>query len=161
VRGRRVVDAVTLLDAAILTAAEATTDERRACCCYAQATIERWAGLPPATGDLLAAWRIFAGQSPFSPVTIAAIEAGVVEHAGLVPLMSPEPGRWHLVQGWRGTPLAAGVTGHTFLWRAASTEFGIQVDSVIGAGPRQNDRRWADVVAEFKGGLAVAVLRHP
>lgn len=149
---------MTLLDAAALTVP--TTDDERACCCYAQAVVERWAGLPPATGALLASWRLFAGEPPWSPVQAAlASGAAVVAH---VPPAAPslQVGRWHLIQGWRGVPLAPGVTGHTFLWRASSTDRGVQVDSAIPRGPGIRYRAWADVRAEFRGGLAVAVLRR-
>jgi hypothetical protein len=151
---------VTLLDAAATVAPTADTDAERACCCYAQAVIERWAGLPPATGTLLAMWRIFEGQGPWSPVH-AAVQAGVSEQLAVLSHLGPVPERWHLVQGWRGTPFAPGVTGHTFLWRASTATHGWQLDSVIGRGPDMRPRAWADVVREFKGGLAIAVLRRP
>ena len=155
---------MTLLDAITLHDPTVTTSAQRQCCCYAQAVIERWAMLPPATGSLLAMWRIFPElENPWSPVE--AVQAvGLGEQVA-----APIVGRWHLVQGWRtaGDPerVARGETpqgtGHTFLWRASSAEWGRQCDSADPRGPDNSSRRWADVVAEFRGGLAIAVLRRP
>lgn len=137
------------------------TDAERACCCYVQAVVEAAAKLPPATGDLLAKWRIFAGQGPWSPVE-AAVQSGAAVSI-VVPPSNPVlwRGRWHVIQGWRGAPLAAGVTGHTFLWYASDTDpaRGVQFDSAIPRGPGSRTRSWADVLAEFRGGVAVAALR--
>jgi hypothetical protein len=146
---------VTLPRIAARLAPATDTPEEQACCCYHQLVVETWAGLPPATGGLLARWRLFAGQSAWSPID-AVVEVGVGTR-----MTAPVLGRWHSVQIWRGTPFAAGVSGHTFLWFQSDGGWGWQLDCVIGRRPDQRARAWADVVAEAVGGLAIAVLRRP
>ena len=81
------------------------------------------------------------------------------------------PGQWHIVQGWRGTPFAAGVLGHTFLWyQALDGSGGLLLDSAdkrqadglisdtIEDGPAATPTTWAAVQWRYKGGLAVGVL---
>lgn len=152
---------MTLLDAAAIVAPTVDTDDERACCVFGETVVELWAGLPHAEGPLLAAWRLFDGEPPWSPVQ-AAVASGAAESASFPPAAPVAPvGRWLYCQGWRGKPLAPGVTGHTFLLRRASDTRCVQIDSAIPRGVSFRPRAWADVLAEFTGGLAVAVLRKP
>jgi hypothetical protein len=160
----------------VLAAWDDPTDDE--CCVFVQAVCERAYKLPPATGELLAAWRIFDIHWPWTPVQ-AACAAGLCDDAdifeqGIPPTPppfspgSPRAGRWHVVQGWRGTPGAIDpatgklFTGHTFLWLQVNETHGLCLDS-SDKRPASNTlngfRAWSDRVAEFKGGVAVAVLR--
>lgn len=153
---------MTLLDTIATLDPEIDTTTEELCCVYAHAVLERWADLPPAAGSLLAAWRVWDVTDPWSPPR-AAVLAGVG-----VPVDVPTVGRWHLVQGWRRGPdvdedgkLDVGASGHTFLWRASSPTHGLQADSVASRGPAITARTWAAVLAEFRVGVRLAVLRAP
>lgn len=137
------------------------------CCVYAQAVLAAVYG-----GDVVgrapdAQWRIWRGESPWSPV-LAARRAGIASASSL----PPTPGRplvvgaVHLCQGWRGTPLAPGVTGHTWLWYAATERTGYRLDSAgapyrTAPGAECRLTTWAELVAPYVGGVAVAALRMP
>jgi hypothetical protein len=86
-------------------------------------------------------------------------------------------GRWYICQGWRrlsgpdGT-VGPGDTGHTWLWYATSPTHGVVLDSSRSRGPRlggvaytgirdsriPNGRPWAERVAAYPAGVAVALL---
>jgi hypothetical protein len=82
---------------------------------------------------------------------------------------------WHVVQGWRrlsgpGGTVGPGDTGHTWLWLATSPTHGVVLDSTTSRGPRLGGvaftgqalppgRPWAERVAAYPAGIAVAVLR--
>lgn len=95
------------------------------------------------------------------------------------------PGHWYICQGWRqlsGPALVGGVPtidpvkdaskGHTWLWYATSATTGIVLDSSPNRGPRlagvpylgapvdlsHAGRPWAERVAAYPAGIAVAVL---
>jgi hypothetical protein len=134
-----------------------TDDE---CCVFVQAVVERAYGLPPATGLLLSAWRVFDIEEPWSPA-YAAVGAGPAVRV-IQPFEHPLVGLWHVVQGWRGTPGAPGVTGHTFLWLQVTETHGIRLDASDGRKVRDvlhGFEAWAEYIAQFRGGVAVAVLR--
>lgn len=151
---------MTLLKAAVDVLGEWNDPTDDECCVFAQAVLERAYGLAPAEDDLLALWRVFDIARPWSPVQ-AALRTGI---ATLVTMPPDAPalreGRWHLVQGWRGIP-GSGASGHTFLWYHLGAR-GLCLDASDKRRPEDTVnglRSWADRVAEFKGGVAVAVLK--
>lgn len=118
----------------------------------------------------LARWRLFAGESPWSPVE-AARDAGLALRVTIPPadqLALPlQVGRWHLCQGWSApnvdtAAIPEEVWGHTWLWWAATEGLGVRLDSVT---KRPLDQRmqglesWPGWIRQFHGGVAVAVLR--
>lgn len=137
------------------------------CCVFVQAVIERAFALDPAELRVRSMWRIFDVTNPWSPIDAAAA-VGVTDVSSKPPHeLAPMLGRWHVVQGWRGEPGAKGVTGHTFLWLAATPATGVVLDASNGRSPDQvlrGFRSWADVTAAFRrpgGGVALASLRGP
>jgi hypothetical protein len=136
------------------------------CCVYARLVLAEVYGAAQVDRQPLARWHLWDVADPWSPVAAAAA-------AGLASAWSTPPaqielvvGRWHLCQGWRGTPGAAGVTGHTWLWLALTAATGLRIDSAAPAfrpapGPEARLTRWAELVAPYRGGVAVAVLHRP
>jgi hypothetical protein len=132
------------------------------CCVFARQVLERAYGLPPAHDDLLGLWHVWDIARPWSPVQ-AALRTGIAVSV----TMPPDPpalreGRWHLVQGWRGTP-GSGATGHTFLWLHLGAR-GLCLDASDKRRPEDTCRglrTWGERTAEFRAGVAVAVLRVP
>lgn len=64
----------------------------------------------------------------------------------------PAVGELLVCQGWRGTPLAPGVSGHTFVWfqcGRGGVFTGWQFDSVVGRRLDARVRPWSEVLAEF------------
>lgn len=118
----------------------------------------------------IAQWRLHRGESPWSPVE-AAEAAGLTVRVRIPPrdqLALPlQVGRWHLCQGWSAPDVDTaavphGVWGHTWLWWAATEEHGVCLDAIAKRDPPQRLfglTRWGDRVDEFRGGVAVAVLR--
>lgn len=158
----------------LLAATEAAAAVRRGtpdehCCVYIEAVLRRAYG---AAVDAVprARWRIIRddpaapGVGPWEPVLAAATAeiATAVWLPGAELEPHPMTGRWHVVQSWRGTPLAPGVRGHTWLWYALTATHGILVDSSEETGPRcpaPGPQSWADRVRPYVGGVAIAVLR--
>lgn len=71
------------------------------------------------------------------------------------------PGRWHRVQGWRGVPFAKGVSGHTITVYAGKRHAIVYDSAKDPRGARVTLVVWADYVAQFTGGVAIAVLEEP
>ena len=102
-----------------------------------------------------AALMLWKGQGPWSPPE-------AVQRLGLGKLVVvPQPGCWHLVQGWVSTTPLSG--GHAFLWYqpmaplAAGT--GVQVQGNAGVGSFVEDgQTFAEQIARYKGGVRIAVL---
>ncbi len=152
---------MTLLDAAARVV-DPLAAEDRPCCVYAHRVLALAYGLP---WEDLTSWHLWDVARPWSPVE-AAVRAGVGSCPGLPPAAPITlPDRWHLCQGWRGTPGAPGVTGHTWLWRDLGGGRGLRLDCAEAQwrpAPYHQEaiERWADRVAPYKGGVAVAVLRR-
>jgi hypothetical protein len=143
-------------------AAKQAIDPRRAsdadCCVFVRNVLRLVYGEQRIDAVPLWRWHLWAeeGAGPFEPV-IAAVDAGIAMRT-----TGPQVGRWAIVQGWRGVPLAPGVTGHTFLWGQLDEAYGLQLDSTRTRGPRLSTwARWSEIVAPYRGGLAVGVLERP
>jgi hypothetical protein len=159
--------------AAVAALADLHEPSDKDCCCFARLVLRRAYG--DAVIDAVPLWRWHlireSGAGPWEPA-LAAVAAGITEDmwiavgaqamdytAALV-----AHGRAHLVQGWRGEPFAPGVTGHSFIWLTTpgTDGYGEVLDSTRDRGPRLTGLlRWADYVAPFVGGVAVAALRRP
>lgn len=133
------------------------------CCIFARRVLEQ-----AYNRDLtdLAAWHLFDTSKPWSPV-MAAVDAKLTVSWAIAPTTPPK-GYWSLVQGWRGTPGAIDpetkkpYTGHTFLWLQVTDDDGLTLDSAEGRSPTDTlngFRAWSSRIAEFKYGVAVAVLK--
>lgn len=93
---------------------------------------------------------------PWGPVT-ACVKSGIGDIA-----LALVPGRWHRIQGWRGKPFAAGVSGHTITVFAGPHTHAIVYDSAKDPrGAKTTLVVWADYVKQFTGGIAIAVLEEP
>lgn len=107
-------------------------------------------------------WNLWAdkGAGPWEPV-VAARDAQVADVVSTPPA-SPVYSimRWHVVQGWRGEPLAKGVTGHTFFARPLTNETWAVVDATERREPSMRFEGRLDLEREYAGGLAVARLRR-
>lgn len=135
------------------------------CCVWARSVLRLAFGA--GVVDLVPAWRwhlvVERGAGAWEPPR-AAYDAGIADlvHGHLAGPLELERRRWYLLQGWRGTPLAPGVEGHTFLMRSVSTEVVLVVDSNRTRGPRwSGPTRWRDLVAGYRGGIAAALLSAP
>lgn len=135
----------------------------RACCVYARNVLVRVYGSEAIRRVPLERWHLWADRptvGPWEPV-LAAVDAGIG-----VETLEPVLGRWHLVQGWRGSverwplPPGSNVSGHTFLWLHAGSA-GLQADSSEDRGTRERVREWSQLQAEFRGGLRLAALHRP
>lgn len=146
-----------------------TRPSDRACCVYARSVLRLAYGADAIDRAPVELWHLIRDGmlgpqivGPWAPID-AAHRAGIAAVDSLppsVPLI--RPGHWHLCQGWRGEPLARGVTGHTWLWWATTAEDGELLDSTESRGPRHSGlQRWSELLATFRGGIAVAVLRRP
>ena len=145
---------MTILQAAEQALVEMRLASDRDCCVYARRVLVHQYGATVIDQVPIARWHLYAGQSAWEPV-LAAADAGIGEL-----VTDPVVGRWHLCQGWRGQPFAAGVTGHTWLWRAISAERGLQLDSARGRTPRVVGLlEWREQVTTYRGGIRLAVLR--
>lgn len=142
----------------------------RACCVYARAVLGHAYGLEAINRADVELWHLIrdgrlgpALVGPWAPVDAAcraglALVSSIPSTPSELPLI--RPGHWHLMQGWRGVPLARGVTGHTWLWHATTEDDGELLDSTESRGPRHAGlQRWSELVSTFRGGIAVAVLR--
>lgn len=138
------------------------------CCVFVESALRRAYG--SVVDNVPAArWRIIrddpvwgSSVGPWEPVR-AALSCGVA----LSMTLPPDPprlavGRWQVLQGWRGTPFAEGVSGHTLLVYGVTETHCLVVDSSARTGPQvpeQGPTSWAALVAGYRGGVAVAVLR--
>lgn len=160
---------MTHLDAYILAAAECDTDAKRACCSFAKRIEELVHGVPAVDRADNKLWNLWpVTGDPWGPVT-ACEKAGL--SVGLsrvsVGVAHPlEPGT-HRVQGWRGKPFAAGVTGHTITVHVPPSGDKVMVfDSAAKdragnlRGPRATLVDWSDYSAQFKGGIASCRLKE-
>ena len=153
--------------AAVVTLAALTAE--RPCCVYARRVLRLTYGADVVDREPVWRWHLVAerGAGPWEPVA-AAIDARVG-----VGVDEPVGQGWHLVQGWRGPvegegadgrplwPPRPGVSGHTFLLRVVHGELCEILDSTERSGSRMRWARWSALELEFRGGLAVAVLRRP
>lgn len=105
------------------------------------------------------------GAGPWEPV-LAARDAMLTDEVFLPTVggeMHPRylaPQRWYVAQGWRGEPLAKGVTGHTFFVRALASRTVAVVDATERREPSARFEDYAALCKEFDGGLATARLRR-
>ena len=148
------------LDAFAQAASESTTDKARACCTFAERVTKLMYGaevIAKAPGSL---WNLWPDSgNAWGPVSACKL-AGIVDHTRIDEL---NPGVYR-VQGWRGTPFAAGVTGHTVtvLVPAGADAHGFVYvyDSAAHdragnvRGPKVQLVRWLDYSAQYKGGIA-------
>lgn len=152
------------LPAALAAKRAATVPSDHDCCVYARAVLEYAYGSEAIRSVPLARWHLWADRpevGPWEPV-LAAVDAGIGTRVEV-----PTVGRWHLVQGWRGSverwplPPSSPTTGHTLLYLAVDEHSGLVVDSTRERGPGADLATWADVVRPFRGGVAVAALERP
>lgn len=144
--------------AAAIDAIHPTVPSDRDCCVFARSVLSLAYGAEVIGRADVARWHLYAdrGLSPWEPV-LAAVDVGIG-----VRVEQRTVGRWHLCQGWRGTPFGVGVTGHTWLWLQVSEDRGLVVDSTRGRGPSVVGlARWEDFTRAYRGGVAVAVLARP
>ncbi|MGA1078479.1 MAG: hypothetical protein ACO3VG_05860 [Nitriliruptoraceae bacterium] len=134
------------------------------CCVFARLLLRELYGSAAIDRVPVSEWHLWDVTRPWSPVT-AATAAGIAR-SQTVPPTAPGlvVGTLHQCQGWRGTPGAPGVTGHTWLWWATTPTHGYQIDAAAppyrtAPGVEVRLRRWADVVAPYRHGVAVAALR--
>lgn len=133
------------------------------CCVFARLVLREVYGAATIDRQPVSAWHLWDVARPWSPVE-AARAVGISSSASVPPTVAePIAGSLHICQGWRGTPGAAGVTGHTWLWYATSRTAGVQLDAAAppyraAPGVEIRPRRWADVVAPYRYGVAVAAL---
>lgn len=135
------------------------------CCVFARLVLREVYGAAAVDRAPISAWHLWDVARPWSPVE-AARTAGITSALSLPPVQGRPlaVGGLHLCQGWRGTPGAPGITGHTWLWWATSASAGVQIDAAAppyrtAPGVELRIRRWADVAAPYRHGIAVAVLR--
>jgi len=134
------------------------------CCVFARLVLVGLYGESVVNRAPVSAWHLWDVARPWSPVE-AAVQAGITLSATYAPAPPvPRVGALHQIQGWRGTPGAAGVTGHTWLWWATSATHGYQIDAAaapyrMAPGVEVRLRRWADVIAPYQYGVAIAALR--
>jgi hypothetical protein len=141
------------------------------CVCWCRLVLRRAYGAEVVDAVPLWRWHLIreSGAGPWEPAS-AAEAAGITEDMWIAvgaqamdyTAALDAHGRAHLVQGWRGEPFAPGVTGHTFVFFHIADGYGEVLDSTRDRGPRLTGLlRWADYVAPFVGGVAVAALRRP
>jgi len=115
------------------------------CCIFVRAVLSRRYGEQVVAKSPVKLWFLWpeAGD-PWGPVT-AAVQAGIATK-----VTAPLPGRAHIAQVWRGTPLADGSVGHTFLWyESPDGSGGIRLDS---ADNRKGD---GDILDSREDGPAI------
>jgi hypothetical protein len=157
----------------ILTAAASLGSHPCPCCEYVARIVRAVYSLSHADGsEWWQAANVWDPRAPWSAVDVLWPEVASELVDGPRALVA---GRWHVVQGWRrlsgpcGT-VGPGDTGHTWLWYATSPTHGVVLDSSTSRGPRLGGvaftgqalpagRPWAERVAAYPAGLAVAVLR--
>ena len=141
-----------------------TTDEL--CCIFAQDWTRKVYGAKVVDAVPVGMWRLFPElKDPWSPVQ-ACFHAGVAEVGSRRTDGALTPGRWHRVQGWRGTPFAPGVTGHTFtVYCPTNPSTTVLVFDSANRLPARGERvaaaNWVQYVAQYKGGTALCVLKEP
>ena len=152
------------LDTFAATAAALTdanvTDEL--CCVFAHAWLVRYYGAAAVARAPLSAWMLYQGTSPWGP-------AEAVATAGLGSMVDDlAPGRWHRVQGWRGTRLTPMIgadgkpaTGHTITVYAAGNGQALVFDSAKSRNDRVQRVTWASYAAQYTGGMRIAVMMEP
>ena len=109
-------------------------------------------------------WHLFADcGDAWGPVT-ACVVAGIADSKAVAKagdIVALTPGRWHRVQGWRGTPFGSGVTGHTITVYAPATGPKVLVfDSAKDRNERVAWVVWSDYAAQYRGGQAACALRE-
>lgn len=134
-----------------------------ACCVYARRMTELVHGTAAIARAPLALWILFADSGdPWGPVN-AVVQAGLA--AGPVLSDLPADGRWYRAQGWRGTPFAPGVSGHTFTaFRDVGRTTTRILDAAAGrAGNGEGNRvvDWPGFATQFTGGIRVVALQEP
>lgn len=143
-----------ILAAAVLAIGEQTRASDRDCCVFARSVLRHAYGAEVVDQVAVARWHLVVPPSgPWEPVE-AAVEVGIGDLVD-----EPTPGRWHLCQGWRGTPLGPGVTGHTFFWLAVDA-WGLVFDSTRQRGQRVTGLiPWREYTSQFDEGRGVAIAR--
>lgn len=126
------------------------------CCVFARLVLRRTYPSDMVDSQPIWRWHLWreSGAGPWEPV-LAAADSGLGVRVNV-----PVLGRWHLCQGWRGTPFQDGVTGHTFLYRPETNTTGIVLDSTGIRGPSLYWSSWKGNENQFRGGIALAAL-HP
>jgi hypothetical protein len=166
----------------ILTAAASLGSHPYPCCEHVARVVRRAYGLDADLryADGSAWWQlanVWDLRQPWSAAwAYMDVAVGIMEAGGERDVYI-EPGTWAVCQGWRrlsgpGGTVGPGDTGHTWLWYATSPTHGVVLDSSTTRGPRLGGvaftgqalpagRPWAERVAAYPAGLAVAVLRPP
>jgi hypothetical protein len=130
------------------------TDEL--CCVFQRDWTRRLYGDRVVAQAPLSLWHLFKDSGdPWGPVT-ACVMAEIGERVSAL-----VPGRWHRAQGWRGTPFADGVTGHTISVYAGKNDRVLVYDSAKDRNERVTSTTWSTYSAQYTGGVAIAVLREP
>jgi hypothetical protein len=121
-----------------------------ACCVFARRALEL-AGVR-VDGAPIGLWHLWAEEGdPWGPVS-AAIRCG----AAAAPTLGQGV---YLVQGWRGTPLGPGVSGHTFLVVGVGGPVGYVLDAAAGRSGSGAEARLVDLgayLAQYRGGWRAA-----
>jgi len=126
------------------------------CCVFARLVLEA-AGMDVAKASI-PLWHLHASEGdPWGPVT-AAVRCGAVDAPSLA-----TPG-WYLCQGWRGTPMGPGVSGHTFFVRVVGGRLAYVVDSAAGRTGRGDRVELVELGApgasgylrQYRGGVRAA-----
>lgn len=138
------------LEAALHVWDEADTKDELACCNSARALLVALYG-EAVVSRAPASWYALNVQGgapgPWSTVD-ALVEAGIATSVFDPRVYAPLAGTLLACQGWRGSPLAPGVSGHRFdLW--VGTHGVWQFDSVISRRYDARARSLEDVFAEF------------
>ena len=130
------------------------TDEL--CCVFQREWTRRVWGDAVVAKAPLSLWHLFVDcGDAWGPVT-ACVQAGIGRRVDAL-----VEGRWHRIQGWRGTPFAAGVSGHTVSVFAGPRGRILVWDSAKDRNERVTSTTWALWREQFKGGVAIAVLDTP
>jgi hypothetical protein len=135
----------------------------RDCCVFARSVLRLAYGAEVVDQVAVARWHLVVPPSgPWEPV-LAAGEAGLaLDITGAPQAPTRQRGRWHLMQGWRATPLAPGSSGHTWLWLDLGDGWGELLDSTRSRGARHAGLQWWDEYAsQYRGGIASGSLRRP
>jgi hypothetical protein len=134
------------------------------CCVFARSLDRRVYGRAACDRAPKALWMLEPeAKDPWGPVT-AVIQAGLA-FALYHPIIN-DPGVYR-GQGWRGTPFAPGVSGHTITVIAADAfapgeyQQVAVLDSAAGRNERWEIVDWARYCAQFRGGLKLAKFLHP
>lgn len=126
------------------------------CCVFAQSWTRRLYGQDVVGRAPAKLWCLWPESGDaWGPVT-ACVQAGIGELVATL-----VPGRWHRVQGWRGTPFAPGVTGHTFTVYACDAGVAMVFDSAADRNERAAVVNWPQYAAQYRGGIKIAALKEP